>query len=198
LDVPHLEFYAGRLYAITGPNGAGKTTLLHLLALLEVPSAGQIFFNGKEVPAKSREALAVRRRVTLLMQTPVLLRTSVFSNVAYGLRLRRIPRRDLEARVETVLRQVQLWSLRQEPARQLSGGEAQRVALARALVLEPQVLLLDEPTANVDAENVAIIETLIREFCTRPETAVALTTHDRSQAERLADEVLRLEEGRLV
>jgi tungstate transport system ATP-binding protein len=93
---------------------------------------------------------------------------------------------------------VQLWPLRREPARQLSGGEAQRVALARALVLEPQVLLLDEPTANVDAENVAIIETLIREFCTRPETAVALTTHDRSQAERLADEVLRLEEGRLV
>jgi len=198
LNVPLLEFQAGRLYAITGPNGAGKTTLLHLLALLDVPSSGRLFFQGREVQAGSRAALAVRRQVTLVMQTPVLLRASVFHNVAYGLRVRRLPRGEIQTRVEATLRQVQLWDLRREPARQLSGGEAQRVALARALVLEPQVLLLDEPTANVDAKNVALIETLIREVCARPGTAVVLTTHDRNQAERLADEVLRLEQGRLV
>lgn len=132
------------------------------------------------------------------MQTPILLCTSVFNNMAYGLRLRGLSWREIQARVGTVLRQVQLEDLRREPSRQLSGGEAQRVALARALVLEPRILLLDEPTANVDAENVAVIEELIRKFCGRPGTAVLLTTHDRHQAERLADQVLRLGQGRLL
>jgi len=198
LEVPALELQPGHLYAITGPNGAGKTTLLHLLALLKVPTAGRFFFQGQEVPPASRAAWRVRRQVTLVMQRPVLFRTSVFNNVAYGLRLRGFPRQEIQARVEAILEQVQLGPLGREPARQLSGGEAQRVALARALVLEPRVLLLDEPTANVDAQNVVLIEALVRQFCARPGTAVVLTTHDRNQAERLADQVLRLEQGRLL
>ena len=134
----------------------------------------------------------------LVHQHPVMLRTSVFRNVAYGLNIRRIPRSEIIRRVEAALSWVRMERHATRPARSLSGGEAQRVALARALVVEPAVLLLDEPTANLDAQSCAIIEALTQDLKAKHGRTVLFTTHDMAQASRLSDGVIALAQGRLV
>ncbi len=198
LEIPHLEFEAGEIYALVGPNGAGKTTLLKLLDLLERPTEGKLYFDGSEINGSSSNILDVRRQMTLVMQNPVLFHTSVYKNVAYGLSVRSYHRKVRMEAVLAALNTVGLSGFEHRKARQLSAGESQRVALARALVLKPRVLFLDEPTANVDRRNVQVFEALIKRVNAEQGMTIIFTTHDLSQAYRLTDNIISLLDGRMI
>ena len=197
LQVDNLDIHQREILALVGPSGAGKSTLLRQLNFLEQPAEGYLTFgshtlNGQVPP------LHVRRKVTTVFQQPVLLNRTVAANVAYGLKVRGKKRRVIDRAVDQALDQVGLLNMAQERARTLSGGEAQRVALARALVVEPTVLLMDEPTANLDPYNVKLIEQIITDVNRQFGTTVVLVTHNVFQAKRLAHRVGLLLEGRLV
>ncbi|MCL4237051.1 MAG: ATP-binding cassette domain-containing protein [Anaerolineae bacterium] len=197
LDIPALTVQRGEVLAVVGPSGAGKSTLLRLMALLEAPAQGEMLLhlNDERVTAETA-SIAQRRLLAMVFQRPALLSRNVRANVAYGLRLR--GERNGQKRVEAALERVSLTHLANAHPRTLSGGEMQRVAVARALVLEPRVLLLDEPTANLDPYNVRLIESLIREQHTAHETTIILVTHNIFQARRLATRVVLLLEGALI
>ena len=194
LDIPEMAIRQGEILAIVGPSGAGKSTLLRLLDFLERPSAGSLSFDGHL--AGPDLALAVRRRVTTVFQKPNLLNRSVRANIGYGLGLR--GRRAQNGAVDEWLARLGLVSLRDQRARKLSAGEAQRVALARALVTQPDVLLLDEPTANLDPANVALIEEIITEDNRQRGTTMVLVTHNVFQARRVAQRTALILGGKLV
>lgn len=197
LHIGSLAIAPGEILALVGPSGAGKSTLLRLLGMLETPTRGQLAMqlNGHAVtPATA--SIEDRRQVTMVFQRPALLSRSVRANVAFGLRIR--GRQRVDALVDAALDRVALTQLADANAHTLSGGEMQRVAVARALVLEPQVLLLDEPTANLDPYNVRIIEGLIREQHERYNTTIILVTHNVFQAQRLATRVALVLEGELI
>ncbi|NLD44667.1 MAG: phosphate ABC transporter ATP-binding protein [Chloroflexi bacterium] len=196
LDLDWLEVYQGEVLCLVGPSGAGKSTLLRILNFLEPPTRGTVRFAGRPYGAMDPMPLGERRLVTTVFQRAMLLNRSVWANVAYGLRLR--GQRDEHDAISAALEQVGLRSLARRRANTLSAGEAQRVALARAIVLQPQVLLLDEPTANLDPYNVGQIESIVRDLNRRAGTTVVLVTHNTFQAKRLATRVGLLLEGRLV
>lgn len=197
LAVEELSLKAGRIYTLTGPNGAGKSTLLQILAFLLPPSGGEILYRGEPVAGSNGALRRLRREVTLLHQAPYLFASTVFSNIAFGLKARGIAGADMRKRVAQALELVGLAGFEGRKARELSGGEAQRVAMARALALRPAVLLLDEPLANVDRESAVILDRLIP---TLPDagTTVILTTHDPEHPDRLGGETIHLVAGRLV
>jgi tungstate transport system ATP-binding protein len=196
VQVDRLKIRRGEVFALVGPSGAGKSTLLRLLNFLEPPTTGRIRFLDVEFSTNQPVPLKYRRRVTTVFQRPILLNRSVEANVGYGLGLRGLG--DAEGRIEQALEQVGLQHLARQRARTLSGGEAQRVALARAIVLEPDVLLLDEPTANLDPYNVGLIEEIVTDLNREQGTTIALVTHNVFQAKRLADRVALLLEGQIV
>jgi tungstate transport system ATP-binding protein len=193
LDLDELDIAAGEVLAVVGPSGAGKSTLLRLLNFLERPTGGTIEFEGQ--PIAGDPPLEVLRRVTTVFQRPLMLSRTVYDNVAFGLRLR--GQRDSN-RVEAALAEVGLEALARSPAGRLSGGEMQRAALARALVLDPAVLLLDEPTANLDPNNIGLIETILRRQNEARGTTLVVVTHNIFQARRVAGRVALLLAGRLV
>lgn len=198
LEVEECDLAPRTTYAIVGPNGSGKSTFLDLLALLREPAAGTYRFAGGKVAWSDRSGLlAQRRRIAYLMQTPYLFSTTVSGNIAYGLELRGLGGDEIERRVREVAAALSLDSLLGRSARRLSGGEAQRVALARALVLDADVYLLDEPTANVDRQHVHRVEELVRETSRRRGATVVLTTHSTNQASRLTAHHLSIIDGRL-
>ena len=195
LSVDQLAVAEGETLAIVGPNGAGKTTLLLALAGLVRPDTGQLLFRGSAVGRS--EGLAYRRRLGLVMPDPLLLDTTVFANVALGLRFRGVPGRRTEPLVTEWLERLGVAHLRDRRAGGLSSGEAQRVSLARALVLEPELLLLDEPFASVDAATrTQLVEDLAVLLEATPVTC-ALVTHDLDEAVRLGDHMAVLLDGRL-
>jgi len=196
LRVDFLEIQQGEIFGVVGPSGAGKSTLLRLLDFLESPTCGQLHFKGYYSANGSRAPLDVRRCVTTVFQRPVLLNTSVYGNVAYGLKIR--GDKEVQHKVKGVLEQVGLSDLIRDRARFLSGGEAQRVALARAMVIEPEVLLLDEPTANLDPYNVSLIEDIVADLNRQRGTTIVLVTHNVFQARRMAHRVALLLEGQVV
>jgi tungstate transport system ATP-binding protein len=196
LQVETLKIQRGEVFALVGPSGAGKSTLLRLLNFLEPPTTGRIRFLDVEFSANQPMPLPYRRRVTTVFQRPILLNRSVQANVGYGLSLRGL--RDSEGRIEKALDQVGLQALARQRARTLSGGEAQRVALARAIVLQPDVLLLDEPTANLDPYNVGLIEEIVTDLNRERGTTLVLVTHNVFQAKRLADRVTLMLDGQIV
>jgi tungstate transport system ATP-binding protein len=196
LQLENLDIYQGEILALVGPSGAGKSTLLRMLNFLEPPSEGEIEFEGFSFKAGVEPPLDVRRRVTTVFQRPVLLNRNVWDNVAFGLQLRNNHKaKDV---IHSALEKVGLDRLAKQRARTLSGGEAQRVALARALVVEPDVLLMDEPTANLDPANVTIIEQIAADLNKRSGTTLVLVTHNIFQAKRLAHRVVFLLEGQLI
>ncbi len=196
LNLAALDIGAGQIYAVVGANGAGKSTLFKILSLLVQPQQGRVLWKGQEIlNASAFSPTWLRQHVVGVSQSPVLFRASVFQNVAYGLKVRHVHKRDIARRVMAALDRVHMADAASRPARSLSGGETQRVALARALVLEPEVLLLDEPTANLDAQSCAIVEQLLPAL--RGDHTVLFTTHDLAQAYRLSDEVIALEAGQL-
>lgn len=196
LSIDALDIWRGEILAIVGPSGAGKSTLLRLLNFLEPPTAGWIEFAGMRFQPGKEMPIEQRRRVTTVFQRPMLLDRSVWDNVVYGLRLR--GQSDSQQRVQNALAGVGLEGMARQPARSLSGGEAQRVALARALVLHPEVLLLDEPTANLDPYNVGLIENRVRQANQEQATTVVIVTHNVFQAHRLATRVAFVLGGKLV
>lgn len=195
LQVDSLDIRRGEILAVVGPSGAGKSTLLRLLNFLEPPTSGSIHFLDYEFGADRTPPLDLRRRVTTVFQRPILLNRTVWANVAYGLKLRR--QRQFGGQVQAALEQVGLTAMARQKARTLSGGEAQRVALARAMVLLPDVLLLDEPTANLDPYNVGLIEEIVRTLNARQGTTLILVTHNVFQAKRLAHQVALFLEGQI-
>lgn len=196
LDLETMDICQGEKFALVGPSGAGKSTLLRLLNFLEPPSSGSIEFQGRVYLPNQEMPLAIRRRVTTVFQRPMLMDQTVWDNITYGLRLR--GQRDEHGKVKEVLERVGLAHMMRQQARTLSGGEAQRVALARAMVLRPDVLLLDEPTANLDPHNVGLIENIVQSLNQQHGTTLVLVTHNVFQARRLADRVALMLEGRLV
>ncbi|MEW5919572.1 MAG: phosphate ABC transporter ATP-binding protein [Bacillota bacterium] len=198
LKLEKFSFQRGKIYGIIGPSGAGKSTFLRLLNLLEPPTTGSIYFKGKAVSMNGDAALAVRREMTMVFQKPLLFRSSVSENVAYGLKARRFPKEKTQERVEILLAKVGLKGFANRNAGTLSGGEAQRVALARAVAFEPALLLLDEPTANLDPSNVELIERLILDLNRETGMTFIMVTHNIFQARRIAQEVVFLHEGRIV
>jgi len=197
LDVEELTIAEGRLYTLTGANGAGKSTLLSILAFLTPPTSGEIFYAGNRVDWNHGSVEEYRRKDTLLHQSPYLFVGSVHDNVAFGLKVRGIPGEEQRRIVDRALDGVGLQGFRDRKARELSGGEAQRVAMARALVLNPEVLLLDEPLANIDRETAGLLETVIASLPARG-TTVVMTTHDPDHPGRLNGESIHLEGGRHV
>ena len=196
LEVPFLEIKRGEIFALVGPSGAGKSTLLRLLNFLEAPSQGKILFHDIEFSVDKEMPLDLRRKVTTVFQQPRLLSRSVKANVTYGLELR--GQNHAGQRINETLDKVGLGDIASQAARTLSGGQAQRVALARAMVIDPDVLLLDEPTANLDPYNVGLIESIIKSLNQDKHTTLVLVTHNIFQAKRLADRVAFLLDGKVI
>jgi molybdopterin-binding protein len=195
LDIPSLDVVTGEILGVIGPNGAGKSTLLRILGMLERPDEGRVLFDGRVIDA--RDALAERRRMATVFQEPLLTDASVADNVALGLRFRDVPVDDQTARVQRWLQRLGVAALAARAARTLSGGEAQRVALARALVLEPDVLLLDEPFSGLDAPTRAALVTDLGAILRADRVTTVLVTHERGEAQALADRVAVLMDGRI-
>lgn len=196
LQLDRFEIYRGEVLALVGPSGAGKSSLLRMLNFLESPTEGLIEFDHFIFQSGLEAPLEIRRRVTTVFQRPVLLNRSVWDNVAFGLELR--GNRDAKQEIQSALEKVGLAGLARQRARTLSGGEAQRVALARALVLKPDILLMDEPTANLDPANVSIIEQIAADLNRNSGTTLVLVTHNIFQAKRLAHRIAFILEGQLI
>jgi len=189
-----LKVEKGEIMALIGPTGSGKTTLLRLIDLLELPTSGSIVFDGILVTAlPEKEKLKARRRMAMVFQKPVMFNASVRENVSYGLKMRG---KGKEEKVREALQAVGLLGYESRDANTLSGGEMQRIALARALVLEPELLLLDEPTANLDPKSADSIDRIIQSLSGQ-KTTVIMATHNMHQCQRLAHRVALLREGRL-
>jgi tungstate transport system ATP-binding protein len=195
LDDVALQIDRGEILGLLGPNGSGKTTLLKILAFLEKPERGQIKFLGVTVTDKNAETM--RLHSTMVFQKTLLFSTSVYGNVAYGLKMRKLPQKTIREKVETALRLVELEGAEKRSAKKLSGGEQQRVALARALVLETELLLLDEPTANLDPKNTQIMEEIIARINRELKTTIVIATHNMFQAKTLPNRIALINEGRI-
>jgi tungstate transport system ATP-binding protein len=190
IDRVSLEIGTGPSTIILGANGAGKSVLMRLMHGLLEPSAGRIDWNAPERPGAPRKQ-------AMVFQRPVMLRRSAYANVAYALKIAGIREPQRGALVRESLESVGLSHLARRSARVLSGGEQQRLALARAWALHPEVLFLDEPTANLDPSATREIESVIKAFDAAG-TKVVMATHNLGQARRLGDEILFLDQGRLV
>ena len=195
LTVDWLEVKAGEVLAVIGPNGSGKSTLLRVLGLLERPTRGEVSVDGR--PIDAAEALVQRRRMATVFQEPLLVDASVADNVALGLGFRGIAADVSAPRVARWLQRFSIDTLAGRSARTLSGGEAQRVALARALVLDPEVLLLDEPFSGLDAPARATLINDLGAILRVDHVTTVLVTHERGEALALADRVAVLMQGRL-
>ena len=197
LDLENLSLEKGKVLGLLGPNGAGKTTLLQILGFLLNPSSGDLRFENKSVDFAGASLMALRRRVVLVQQQPILFTSTVSKNVEFPLKIRNISKQRRNRVVEELLDLVGMGAFRAATAHKLSGGETQRVAMARALACSPEVILLDEPTANVDVENQITIERIIQEINRSKGISVIFTTHNMVQASRLADETIFLFEGKV-
>jgi tungstate transport system ATP-binding protein len=180
-----LRLDAGSRTVIVGPNGAGKSTLLRLCHGLIAPTHGRIAWSGD---ASDKQAMVFQR--------PSMLRRSVLANVAFGLKLRGVPKHERDARAHAMLDRVGLADLAARPARVLSGGEQQRVALARAWALAPRILFLDEPTASLDPGATQAVESIVQAMAAEG-TKIVMTTHNLGQARRMGDEIVFLLKGRV-
>lgn len=190
LSVEYLELFSRRVYALTGANGAGKSTLLQIMALLVAPQHGAIRFPS----SASNDPDQLRKKVTYVEQSPYLFQGTVSDNLAYGLKLRGISREEQVRRATLTLSIVGLEGFERRQAKELSSGETQKVALARALVFKPDLLLLDEPTANIDFNSRPAFEGLLAKL-PKYGVTVVFSTHDRVQAERVGAELLWIENG---
>ncbi len=182
----------GNIVVLIGSNGAGKSTLLRILAGLEKPDRGQVLFNSEVLPDNE-----IRKASTLVFQRTAMFGRSVYENLAYGLQIRGVPKSEMKLRIAEALNTVGLKNFEKRRAKKVSGGEQQRISLARALLLNPRVMLLDEPTANLDPNSSRIIERTIASR-RNSETIIVLATHNLGQAKRLADVVLHMHEGKII
>ncbi len=195
LDIAKLDITAGKVYSLVGPNGAGKSTLLNILGFLVRPDGGTMGCNDVPVQYSAKSYHKLRQKIVLVEQYPILFTGPVWANIDFALKIRKIPKQQRISRIAEVLERVGMRTFADADAHKLSGGETKRIALARALAIEPEVLLCDEPTANVDTENQErIIEIL--DYCNKQQkTSLIFATHYLSQAQRLADSSIVLQNG---
>ena len=183
------------VYAIMGPNGCGKSTFLRICALIEAPDKGEIcYFQNNE---KVKSDMSLKRRISLVLPGIGVFHTTVFKNIAYGLKLRRVQKAEIRRRVDAALDSVGLSHKSHQNAFTLSSGERQRLGLARVLAIEPDVIFLDEPTASIDVRNTDMVENIIAQMRNDRRSIIVMATHDQAQAERLADRVLMIADGRV-
>ena len=187
----------GTSTALVGPTGSGKTVLLRLIDLLEKPSSGTIYFEGTNVNESDNTRLEIRRQIGMVFQKPLVFKTSVYENIAYGLKIRG-KKENMNQRVKELLELIGLSGYENRNALKLSGGETQRLALARAMITEPKLLLLDEPTANLDPLSKKKLEELILKINRESETTILMTTHDLLQGQRLANHMIILNNGQIL
>jgi len=188
-----LDIEFGKVVALVGVNGSGKTTLLKILAGLDRPNNGAVLFNKRRLRAQE-----LRKISTLVFQKIAMFNRGVYDNVAFGLKVRGFTGEEIEKRVTEALISVRLNGFQKRGAKSLSGGEQQRIALARAFAIEPEILLLDEPTANLDPSNAIIIENAIKKMRERNSCIVILATHNLHQARRLSDEIVHIHSGKIL
>ncbi len=194
LDIQHLQLELGKTLTVIGPNGAGKSTLLRVVGLLERPTHGTVFHHG-EATGDGKQDLILRRRLAVVMQRPFMRNASTWDNVATGLKFRGIGGSEAKRRVRDWLDRLGIAHLADRNARELSGGEAQRASLARGLVLEPDLLLLDEPFAALDEPTRLALHDDLRNILQKVQTATLFVTHNRIEAQTLSDELAVLMDG---
>lgn len=197
LDVPSFRVHEEEFVSLIGPNGSGKSTLLLSIMCLLPRSSGRIVFKGKEI-GSDRDALEFRRKIAMVLQDPLLFDTTVYENVASGLRLRGVERAERRRRVMTYLERFNLAHMADRSARKLSGGEARRVSLARASVIEPDLLFLDEPFANLDPPTRHSIAEDLEKTIRDTGMAAVFVTHDQADALRLSDRIAVMSGGCIV
>ncbi|MEK6673558.1 MAG: ATP-binding cassette domain-containing protein [Nitrospirota bacterium] len=186
-------FEKGRVYVLMGPNGCGKSTLLRIAALLENPDSGSV--NYIEGDSVLQNDISLKRRMTLVLPKIGVFNTTVLKNVAYGLRIRGFNKKELSDRASAALEAAGLIHKKNDNALTLSSGETQRLGIARAMVIKPDMLFLDEPTASIDSKNTALIEDIINRMKMEGSITVLMTTHDHNQAKRLTDRILGMDNG---
>jgi len=190
LNIEELEIPSGKITAVIGPNGAGKSTLLNLIAGIDLATSGKITYAGSEaIP---------RNQITMGFQKPYLLNTTVEKNISYPLKIRGWDGPQIEERVQRLTNELSLSEFRKKKSWKLSGGEVQKVALARALSFSPGLLLLDEPTANIDPSTVTEIEKILKRFNREEGTTIVLISHNLAQARRISDYVVLLNHGKVM
>jgi tungstate transport system ATP-binding protein len=192
------SFEAGGMYLLMGPNGSGKSTFLRICALLEEPDSGEVKYREKVNGGVLKNDIFLRRRITLILPKIGVFNTTVFQNVAYGLKIRGFGKRELEKRVHNVLDFVGLTDKRNSNALTLSSGEIQRIGIARAIIIEPDLLFLDEPTVSLDPQSTTIIEKMLSKLKENNRMTIIMVTHNIFQARRLADHVLFMYKGRII
>jgi ABC-type sulfate/molybdate transport systems ATPase subunit len=192
LDDVTFNAEGGRIVAMIGVNGAGKSTLLKIIAGLEKPDKGRILLNDQTISRRD-----LRQIATLVFQRTAMFSMTVYDNMAFGLKIRKQSRPEIKTRITEALHDVGLKDFEKRRAKKTSGGEMQRIALARAFLLEPKILLLDEPTANLDPHSATIIENAIVKR-KNDQIIILLATHNLSQARRLGDEIVHIHAGRII
>lgn len=192
LDIDELNIEEGKITGITGPNGCGKTTLLNIIAGLDKDFFGQVLYKNSMINKE------IMNKMTTVFQKPYLLKRTVYENIEYPLILRDISKGKSKDMVMDVMESLEIIDLMDKKGHKLSGGESQKVALARALVFEPELLLLDEPTSNIDPEYIGTMERAIRQFNLEKKGTIIIVTHNIEQSERLCHNVINMHRGRVV
>jgi tungstate transport system ATP-binding protein len=198
LNFGDFKFDNSKINVVLGANGSGKTTLLNLVAGIETPDGGSVILGNREVPIDSDLSRVLKNNIGYVMQNPYLFNMTVFENIALGLRFRKLKKYDVESRVYSMIRMLNIDSLAFRNVRSLSGGEYQKVAIGQVLVLNPEIILLDEPTANIDEENITGIENILNSIYNETGAVVIITTHSLKQAFRLSERVTRIQNGKLI
>ncbi|MTV49288.1 ATP-binding cassette domain-containing protein [Heliobacillus mobilis] len=196
LQIDKLDFPDGKITALVGPNGAGKSTLLKVLHGLEQPDGGTVYFRGQAVGG--RDVMAIRRRMAMVFQNPCLFQTTVYENIAAGLRFRKFPKREIEPIVRHWAQRFGVEHLLDRQARQLSGGEEQRAALARALACKPELLMLDEPFASLDPPTRDSLCRDLRKVIKAEGITAVIVTHMMEEVFLLADRAVMLSQGQVL
>lgn len=192
LDIDNLIIEKEKITGIIGPNGSGKSTLLNIMAGLDDEHEGVTKYDGKLIDKDIRE------NMTLVFQKEYLFRRNVYKNIAYPLKVRGIEKEKIDQRVLELLKALEIEDLKLKIGNKLSGGESQKVALARSLVFNPKLLLLDEPTSNIDPEYIEHMEKAILKYNIENKATVVIVTHNIEQAERICHNIIRLERGKVV
>ncbi|MDE4907382.1 ABC transporter ATP-binding protein [Methanogenium marinum] len=195
----NLNVSEGEIFVIIGPSGQGKSTLLRTIDTLEIPTSGDIKIRDESLYSNGDSRHHdIRKKIGMVFQNPAIFQGTVFENVAYGLRFRKISSRDMHERVSQTLREVGLEGYEKRVARSLSGGEKQRVAFARTMVTRPEIILLDEPTSNVDPITTEKIEEIIHYTRDTYNTTIIMNTHDMLQGQRMGDRIGVMMNGRIM
>ncbi len=196
LLLPKLEISSQKITALTGENGSGKSTLLSLLGFLIAPKTGSLIFFSEIITSKQHQNL--RKQIGFLAQKPYLFRGTVIDNLNLVLKIYHIPKNQREKKINLILEQLGITTLSKQQAKTLSGGELQKVALARALIMQPKILLMDEPFSYLDQPSIQLLEQFILDYVAEMQTTLVFSTHDRLQGLAIADDVISLVKGKQI